>query len=90
MTKSAHKWHDSCHADEYKALMMAWLDARVTIGAHVRHHILPWLRHMCGPWCMPPDTGGPVRMGRRGEPVSKDLGLSPEVVAMLARLRARR
>lgn len=48
------------------------------------------LRHVCGPWCSPKDPDTPVRLGRAGEPVSYDLGLSPQAAELLARLRSGR
>lgn len=52
--------------------------------------VLKFVRHQCGPWCVPPDSGGPVRLGREGEWISHELGLSPAAAGLLARLRERR
>lgn len=82
-----HACADMCRAWEGMDLGGRRFAAALSARPSSHFRVLPLVRHRCGPRCLPRDDGGPVRLGRAGEPVSYDLGLSPAAAGLLARLR---
>lgn len=87
MKDGRHFCGDRCRATLGRSLAMTQFIDRFIFYPPDDRFVLSFQRHRCGPWCTPVDTGGPVLQGRRGEKVSRELGLSAGVVEMLARLR---